>query len=74
MSRLDTPITPTQLKVYEYVVAFIEQNGYSPTVQQIADYLGVSSKATVQTHLVLLGGKGFLKGAGRSLRPGHRTP
>jgi len=62
--------TEAQAKVYEYVIEFINDHGYSPTVRQVCDALGYSSTATAQQHIRSLVEKGYLRGAGRSLQPG----
>lgn len=66
---MSAQMTDSQQRVYDYVVAYIEENGYSPTVRQICDGLGYSSTATVQQHIRGLVHKGFLQGAGRTLQP-----
>lgn len=64
-----TPMTESQQKVYDCVVEFINDNGYAPTIRQMGEILGYSSTATVQQHLKTLVEKGYLRGAGRTLRP-----
>ena len=48
MSRLST-----SKSVLEYVEGFIEEKGYSPTVQEISEALGYA-QSTVHDHLVML--------------------
>jgi len=43
-----------QRQIVDFVRQFIQRNGYSPTLQEIADSLGVSSLATVHEHLQAL--------------------
>ncbi len=43
-----------QRQIVDFVKQFIQRNGYSPTLQEIADALGVSSLATVHEHLQAL--------------------
>jgi repressor LexA len=62
-------ITEAQRRVYEFVVSSYTENGYPPTVREIGEALGYSSSATTQVHLKALVEKGYLKGAGRTLRP-----
>jgi repressor LexA len=62
-------MTESQQKVYDCVVEFIADNGYAPTIRQMGEILGYSSTATVQQHLKTLVEKGYLQGAGRTLRP-----
>lgn len=40
-----------QKQILDFIDQYIQKNGYSPTLQQIADALGVSSLATVHEHL-----------------------
>jgi repressor LexA len=66
-------MTPAQRRVYDYVLAFLADKGYAPTVRQIGDDLGYSSSATSQGHLKALVEMGYLRGTGRTLRPGDRA-
>jgi len=43
-----------QRQIVDFIKQFIQRNGYSPTLQEIADALGVSSLATVHEHLQAL--------------------
>jgi repressor LexA len=45
----------------EFISQYIQKNGYSPTLQEIADAIGVSSLATVHEHLGALERKGVIK-------------
>src|SRR3954469_18149515 len=51
-SFLMTP-TPKQLKILEAIRDFRVRNGYSPTMQELADQLGVS-KVTIFEHVEAL--------------------
>ena len=50
-----------QRQIVEYVSQFIQRNGYSPTLREIGDAMGLSSLATVHEHIVRLCKKGVLK-------------
>ncbi|MBU1070965.1 transcriptional repressor LexA [Patescibacteria group bacterium] len=50
-----------QRQIVDFVRQFIQRNGYSPTLQEIADALGVSSLATVHEHLQALVKKKVIK-------------
>lgn len=50
-----------QRELLEFLKQFIHKNGYSPTLQEIADAMGVSSLATVHEHLQSLVKKGIIK-------------
>ena len=41
-------------RVYDFILEFIMQNGYSPSVDEIAAGSGVSSKASVHECLLML--------------------
>ena len=41
-------------RVYDFIVEFIMQNGYSPSVDEISVGSGVSSKASVRDCLLML--------------------
>jgi repressor LexA len=43
-------VTPKQLEVLRYVEDFTQRNGYSPTLQEVADHLKIT-KVTVLSHL-----------------------
>jgi repressor LexA len=50
-----------QKQILDFISQFVQKNGYSPTLQQIADALGVSSLATVHEHLNAMAKKGVIK-------------
>jgi len=50
-----------QRELLEFLKQFIAKNGYSPTLQEIADAMGLSSLATVHEHLRALAKKGIVK-------------
>lgn len=50
-----------QKQILDFITQYIQKNGYSPTLQQIADALGVSSLATVHEHLNSMDKKGVIK-------------
>ncbi|MGI5826058.1 MAG: transcriptional repressor LexA [Patescibacteria group bacterium] len=50
-----------QKQILDFISQFVQKNGYSPTLQQIADALGVSSLATVHEHLNAMTKKGVIK-------------
>lgn len=43
-----------QRQIVDFISQYIQRNGYSPTLQEIAEALGVSSLATVHEHLQAL--------------------
>jgi len=59
-----------QKQILEFIGQYIQKFGYSPTLQQIAEAIGVNSLATVHEHLQALAKKGLIrryKGAVRGL-------
>jgi repressor LexA len=50
-----------QKQIVQFISQYIQSNSFSPTLQEIADALGVSSLATVHEHLQSLVKKGVIK-------------
>lgn len=50
-----------QRQIVDFISQYIQKNGYSPTLQEIADAIGVSSLATVHEHLQALERKQVIK-------------
>ncbi len=53
-------ITPKQLNILKFIQSFTEANHYSPTLQEIADQIGVS-KITILDHLRALERRGIIR-------------
>ena len=53
-------LTRKQRQVLEFLGNFISARGYSPSLEEIAEGLGLSSLATVHKHLKNLEAKGLL--------------
>lgn len=65
-----------QRQIVDFIAQYIQKNGYSPTLQEIADAIGVSSLATVHEHLQALQRKKVIKktdGAVRGIELIDRT-
>ena len=58
-----SPVTlyKKQKQILDFLSQYIQTNGYSPTLQEIADAMGLSSLATVHEHLQALERKGVIK-------------
>lgn len=58
-----SPVTlyKKQKQILDYISQYIQVNGHSPTLQEIADAMGLSSLATVHEHIQSLEKKGILK-------------
>ncbi len=50
-----------QRQILDFIAQYIQQNGYAPTLQEIANAIGVSSLATVHEHLQALERKRVIK-------------
>ncbi|MFO0972806.1 MAG: transcriptional repressor LexA [Phycisphaerae bacterium] len=55
-----TPGTPRQAEILSFIRGYQEKHGYSPTLQEIGDYLGIS-KVTVFEHLTALEERGLIQ-------------
>lgn len=44
----------TQQKIYDFLVKFITNNGYSPSVREIREAVGLKSTSSVYNHLIML--------------------
>ncbi len=54
-------LTRRQKQVLDHIVHFIDRHGYSPSFEEIADGLKLTSLATVHKHLQTLEKKGFIR-------------
>lgn len=54
-------LTRRQKQVLDFLMSFINKHGYSPSFEEIAESLGLSSLATVHKHMETLEGKGFIR-------------
>ncbi len=50
-----------QRQIMDFIGQYIQKNGFAPTLQEIADSIGVSSLATVHEHLTALEKKKVIK-------------
>lgn len=65
-------LTRRQREIFDFISAFVEEQGYSPSLEEIADHFGLSSVATVHKHVQHLVEKGLLRKAwnrSRSVEP-----
>ncbi|HEV2421748.1 MAG TPA: transcriptional repressor LexA [Candidatus Acidoferrales bacterium] len=56
-----TTLTKRQKQVLDYLVSFTDKRGYSPSFEEIARALKLTSLATVHKHLSTLERKGFVR-------------
>ncbi|HEV3275319.1 MAG TPA: transcriptional repressor LexA [Terriglobia bacterium] len=54
-------LTKRQKQVLDFLVGFINHNGYAPSFEEIAHSLDLSSLATVHKHVATLERKGFIR-------------
>ncbi len=65
-------LTRRQRQVLDYIGQFIQEHGYSPSLEEIGHHLGLSSVATVHKHVSLLVEKGLVRrrwNQNRSIEP-----
>ena len=68
----------TRIRIYKYVVAYIQEHGYPPSVREIGDGVGLKSTSSVYSHLKRMLEDGMLEtdaefGQPRALRvPGYK--
>lgn len=54
-------LTKRQREILDFVDSFIQSYGYSPSFEEIADFFGYRSLATVHEHLTNLERKGYIR-------------
>jgi repressor LexA len=57
------PLTKRQKEILDHIGGFIEERGYAPSFEEIADHFGYASLATVHEHLSNLERKGYIRKA-----------
>ncbi|MCF7957897.1 MAG: transcriptional repressor LexA [Phycisphaerae bacterium] len=67
VKEINTILTPRQVQILRYLSDYRDSNGCSPTLKEIADYLGVT-KVTVFEHVEALIAKGALHRAACKVR------
>ena len=55
------PLTKRQKEILDHIGRFIEEQGYAPSFEEIAEHFGYSSLATVHEHLSNLERKGYIR-------------
>ena len=65
--------TPKQKEVLDFIVQFINEQGYPPSYREIAEGLDISSPSTIHVHVQALRERGYLRasanGNARELEP-----
>ncbi len=54
-------LTKRQKLIYDFIVSFINDKGYAPSIAEIGEHFGLSSPATIHKHLTNLEAKGLFK-------------
>jgi len=54
-------LTKRQKEILDFIKSYINDNGYAPTLEEIAENFGLSSVGTVAEHLEKIEVKGYLK-------------
>lgn len=54
-------LTTRQKEVLDYIKSYVANHGYPPAVREIGKALGLNSPATIQSHILALENKGYIK-------------
>jgi repressor LexA len=68
------PLTRRQKEVLDFIGNFIDENGYSPSFEEVASGLGLASLATVHKHIRTLEAKNYLRRGHNQSRSLEVTP
>jgi repressor LexA len=68
------PLTKRQKEILDFIHGFIEERGYAPSFEEIAQAFGYSSLATVHEHLSNLERKGYIRKAYNESRSIEMVP
>ena len=55
------PLTKRQKQIVDYLADYIQNNGFAPSFEEIAEHFSFNSLATVHEHLTNLERKGFIR-------------
>ena len=61
-------LTKRQKEILDFLKAFIDEHGYSPSFEEICAAFGYTSLATIHEHLTNLAAKGYIRKADRKSR------
>lgn len=53
-------LTERQQQILNAIASYVNEKGYSPTVREIADMVGIKSSSTLHAHLQRLEKKGYI--------------
>ena len=54
-------LTGRQQEIWDFLVEYVDRQGYPPTVREIGEHVGLASPSTVHAHLANLERAGYLK-------------
>ncbi|WP_081666933.1 HTH domain-containing protein [Paenibacillus pinihumi] len=54
-------ITPKQKRVLNFIVSFVSQHNYPPTLREIGAELNITSTSTIHAYLTRLQNNGFIR-------------
>ena len=54
-------MTKRQQQIYDFIITYIEENLYPPTIQEIGEGVGLASKSSVFNHLLAIQNKGYIE-------------
>jgi repressor LexA len=54
-------LTPRQQEIWDFLVRYVDEHGYPPTVREIGEEVGLASPSTVHAHLANLERAGLLR-------------
>jgi repressor LexA len=57
----NTPLTARQQEIWQFLVAYVDDHGYPPTVREIGEEVGLASPSTVHAHLANLERVGLIR-------------
>jgi repressor LexA len=57
----ETPLTARQQEIWQFLVSYVDDHGYPPTVREIGEEVGLASPSTVHAHLANLERVGLIK-------------
>jgi SOS-response transcriptional repressor LexA len=62
MTMLETPLlTARQQEIHQFLMTYVDEHGYPPTVREIGDAVGLASPSTVHAHLANLERVGLIR-------------
>lgn len=59
--QAETVLTDRQTEIWQFLVAYVDDHGYPPTVREIGEHVGLASPSTVHAHLATLERVGLIK-------------